>query len=263
MISSLCQICMSRFVRAALFLAGTCFALSGFAQQYPPISLNELGYTARYWSVDEDLPNSHINSVGQSGDGYVWVATRGGLARLDGQSAKSYHVADILGPDVRSRDAFNLLCVDSRGRLWFGIIPHRLVCYEAGQFTVFGAEHDCPMGTWLRLTEGPGGVMWGTVDVNGDHQDYRIENDRFEPGTAENIDYLFTGVPGRAHVLSNPILPQLPGAANSEDLPEASSSLQLYGVFLSPHPTVVQDWRETNFQSFSLYRFALRCKRQR
>ena len=38
------------------------------------------------WSTEEGLPQSSVHSVLQTQDGYVWVATEGGLARFDGWS---------------------------------------------------------------------------------------------------------------------------------------------------------------------------------
>ena len=41
-------------------------------------------YTARVWQADDGLPENRVVGVVQSADGYLWVATQGGLVRFDG-----------------------------------------------------------------------------------------------------------------------------------------------------------------------------------
>src|SRR6266542_1195781 len=36
------------------------------------------------WNVHDDLPDNRIKDIIQTRDGYLWLATRGGLARFDG-----------------------------------------------------------------------------------------------------------------------------------------------------------------------------------
>jgi polysaccharide pyruvyl transferase WcaK-like protein len=40
--------------------------------------------TRRAWTTDEGLPDSSVLSITQTRDGYLWIGTRGGLARFDG-----------------------------------------------------------------------------------------------------------------------------------------------------------------------------------
>jgi len=40
------------------------------------------------WSTEEGLPQSSVHGVAQTTDGYLWIATEGGLARFDGVSFK-------------------------------------------------------------------------------------------------------------------------------------------------------------------------------
>ena len=46
------------------------------------------------WSTEEGLPQSSVHSVAQTGNGYLWIATEGGLARFDGVSFKVFDHAD-------------------------------------------------------------------------------------------------------------------------------------------------------------------------
>jgi ligand-binding sensor domain-containing protein len=42
------------------------------------------------WSTEEGLPQSSVHAIAQTKDGYLWVATEGGLVRFDGVSLKVF-----------------------------------------------------------------------------------------------------------------------------------------------------------------------------
>lgn len=42
-------------------------------------------YVAESWTVREGLPQSSVTDVDEDQDGYIWVATFGGIARFDGE----------------------------------------------------------------------------------------------------------------------------------------------------------------------------------
>ena len=48
----------------------------------PARPVNEYGFQS--WGSREGLPQNTINSIAQTRDGYLWIATRSGLVRLDG-----------------------------------------------------------------------------------------------------------------------------------------------------------------------------------
>src|SRR5262245_9330173 len=41
-------------------------------------------YARRTWSVEQGLPQANVRSMAQTPDGYLWLATDGGVARFDG-----------------------------------------------------------------------------------------------------------------------------------------------------------------------------------
>src|SRR5262252_9418514 len=41
-------------------------------------------FAARSWLPDQGLPTSTVRDIAQTPDGYLWIATTGGLARFDG-----------------------------------------------------------------------------------------------------------------------------------------------------------------------------------
>src|SRR5258706_2684742 len=41
-------------------------------------------YIKEQWSAEQGLPHVSVTSIAQTTDGYLWIATSGGLARFDG-----------------------------------------------------------------------------------------------------------------------------------------------------------------------------------
>jgi hypothetical protein len=41
-------------------------------------------YVQDTWQMEQGLPDNFVNAVTQTPDGYIWLATRGGLVRFDG-----------------------------------------------------------------------------------------------------------------------------------------------------------------------------------
>lgn len=48
-------------------------------------------YRFDHWTTDEGLPHNAINSILQTRDGYLWLATSDGLARFDGVQFKVFN----------------------------------------------------------------------------------------------------------------------------------------------------------------------------
>src|SRR5487761_1129431 len=44
----------------------------------------------RTWQTDEGLPDNNVTGVAQASDGYLWVATLGGLMRFDAESFEEF-----------------------------------------------------------------------------------------------------------------------------------------------------------------------------
>jgi signal transduction histidine kinase/AraC-like DNA-binding protein/ligand-binding sensor domain-containing protein/FixJ family two-component response regulator len=59
-------------------------------------ALAEDAYVVRRWTPNEGLPTSTVNDTAQSADGSLWVATPGGLARVDGVRFETFGVRDSL-----------------------------------------------------------------------------------------------------------------------------------------------------------------------
>jgi len=66
------------------------------------------------WNTENGLPQNSVNSIAQTRDGYIWLATFDGLARFDGVRFKVFRKQDTPElPTNRLRATF----VDNEGRL--------------------------------------------------------------------------------------------------------------------------------------------------
>src|SRR5262245_23065731 len=70
---------------------------------------------ARSWFSDDGLPNNSLNSVAQTPDGFLWVATSVGLARFDGVRFQELVTTNFASSENRGITG---LLPDGSGGLW-------------------------------------------------------------------------------------------------------------------------------------------------
>ncbi|MEI7901651.1 MAG: two-component regulator propeller domain-containing protein [bacterium] len=83
----------------------------------------------RTWQSDEGLPDNTVTGVGQTPDGFLWVATKTGLSRFDGVQFREFPVMS----DGAPADRIMLLLADRRGRLWIAKEGGAVFCVEQGR----------------------------------------------------------------------------------------------------------------------------------
>jgi len=112
------------------------------------------------WSTEEGLPQSSVHGVAQTTDGYLWIATEGGLARFDGVSFKVFHHANESA--FASDDVCCLLATVGDG-LWIGTADG-VVRREHGKFRRFGVEDGLPNAMVVAIdAKGDGSVAVETT----------------------------------------------------------------------------------------------------
>ena len=132
---------------AALLCVGVCGA-------------QDLRYVSQQaWSTEEGLPQSSVHSIAQTKDGYLWIATEGGLARFDGVSFKIFdHAQD------RAFVSDDICCLakDAEG-LWIGT-AEGVVRMQGGKFRRYGKEDGLPSATVVSMVaRGDGSVAVETA----------------------------------------------------------------------------------------------------
>lgn len=75
--------------------------------------------TARLYTSDSGLANSHIYSICQDSRGFIWISTENGLSRFDGMDFSTFNF-DRDNPNTLASDLVLTLFEDSRGTYWVG-----------------------------------------------------------------------------------------------------------------------------------------------
>src|SRR4030095_4747645 len=92
--------------------------VTGFAQ-----------YRFDSWTTDEGLPQNTVSAILQTRDGYLWLATAGGLVRFDGLRFTVFDKGNTKGLiSVR----FSALFEDAERSLWIGTEDGGLTRYRNG-----------------------------------------------------------------------------------------------------------------------------------
>ena len=110
------------------------------------------------WTTENGLPQNSINDIVQTRDGFLWLATYGGLVRFDGLR---FVVFDRSADGIESQRIRRLL-EDRAGTLWAASEEGMLIRYRDGRFTSFSGEHGLPAANPVRFDESADGSLWIT-----------------------------------------------------------------------------------------------------
>ncbi len=128
----------------------------------PHTALAHYGFQS--WQTDSGLPQNTVHAIVQGRDGFLWIATEGGLVRFDGAEFTVFHHANT--PALPS-DLIDGLTEDASGALWIST-SGGLAVVRNGAIEDFGPDHGVPATqiwrTWCD-TANPAAATRGTVWV--------------------------------------------------------------------------------------------------
>ena len=116
-------------------------------------------YVLRTWTSEQGLPQNSIRPMLQTRDGFLWVGTRGGLARFDGISFVLYKAN---APDSIPNDSITGLAEDRDGSLWISS-PGGLTRYRYGHFHNYSSRDGLPENSIWRIAVDPAGGVWAVT----------------------------------------------------------------------------------------------------
>ncbi|MDP8984848.1 MAG: response regulator [Pseudomonadota bacterium] len=149
-------------------------------------SLEPSQYVLDNWQIPEGLPQTSVQAIARTADGYLWVGTQEGLARFDGFR---FTVFDTNNEPALPNRYITVLFVDHAGRLWIGT-RSGIALFENGVFKPLNDIAELAHAYVRAITEGRGGGMWvGT------------ENGLFELGRRNAFDASSGLVDGRIRAL--------------------------------------------------------------
>lgn len=122
--------------------------------------------TVTLWRAEEGLAASEVNSVLRDREGRIWLATDGGLDRLDPATGRIEHAA--LDPDGKPLLVSTLL-QDRAGRIWAGTLGGGLALSapagrEMPAFIRLGKADGLPSGNIGALATDRQGRIWASTD---------------------------------------------------------------------------------------------------
>lgn len=84
----------------------------------------------RHFDVEDGLPQSSVNAMLQTRDGFLWIGTYGGLVRFDGHAFRTF------GASATGLGGLRILTLyeDAAQRLWIGTEDAGVSVYERGRF---------------------------------------------------------------------------------------------------------------------------------
>ena len=135
-----------------------------------PLVAQGLPETPRFRRVDvaDGLPSSNITGLALDRDGYLWIATRDGLARYDGVGYTVYQYAPGDSTALPG-NAVRAVFVDSHDRVWASVEGHGIGMLGADRrgFRRFNRVSHPVLrtGEFTAFAETPdGAVWWGSAD---------------------------------------------------------------------------------------------------
>ncbi len=146
------------FTRAAALtvVLAWLFTLHGFALN-PAKDLRQ--YVLRTWTSEQGLPQDSIRAMLQTRDGFLWIGTRGGLARFDGAGFVLYKAG---ASNSIPNESITGLAEDRGGSLWISSAGG-LTRYRDGQFRSYNSRDGLPGSSIWRIGADPSGGVWAVT----------------------------------------------------------------------------------------------------
>ena len=135
---------------AGLLLAG---ALGGSAEPAAPPG----SWATRVWQVDDGLPDNRVTGVAQTPDGYLWVATRGGLVRFNGSGFEKFDLSTLGGVNGNGARA---MYADKSGDLWVGGYREEAIRISSNSAQVMTSADGVPNGQFVGFAGDGNGNNW-------------------------------------------------------------------------------------------------------
>ncbi len=141
---------MNSVVAYSLRVVAVIVATTGPVGASPP-------WLVRTWQADTGLPDNTVVAIEQTGDGFLWVATKTGLARFDGVQFTPFPLTSATSPTI----PIQALLADRRGRLWVAKDLGAVVCVERGRVTTVIPSGDGQLNRrTVSLVEDTEGAVW-------------------------------------------------------------------------------------------------------
>ncbi len=100
------------------------------------------------WSTENGLPQNSVHAIFQSRDGYLWIATEGGIVRFNGVEFKTFQHED--SPAITSDD-ISCFAQGNDDALWIGTADG-VLRYSQGSFQRYSTTQGLPSADVRSIT---------------------------------------------------------------------------------------------------------------
>jgi ligand-binding sensor domain-containing protein len=114
-------------------------------------------YLIDFWQEESGLPQKHVFVMYQTRDGYLWIGTRGGLARFDGVRFTVYD--DRQANQIEESEVQDL-SEGPDGSLWIATYGGGLTRLHEGRFTTVRAKHGLTSDFVTAVAAAADGSVW-------------------------------------------------------------------------------------------------------
>lgn len=151
------------------FKSFTMLLLGLFCGQF--IAAQELSHFSNIQHItsNEGLSQSEVTSIIQDRKGFLWIGTRGGLNRYDGNSFKTFQ-NEIGNPNSLINNSIEFLFEDSSGNIWIGTKSNGIAKYNPvlNSFKKFSSSMDeLKDKNVISIIEGHDNEIWIGTRKNG------------------------------------------------------------------------------------------------
>jgi PAS domain S-box-containing protein len=138
-------------------------------------------YALGIWRQAQGLPQNTVFSILQTRDGYIWVATKGGLARFDGVRFATFDRRQLKEGEVWA------LAEGDDGSLWAGTYGGGVVRFRNGQITTYTTKDGLTNNFVTSLCkDNEGGIWIGTDGGLSRFKDGHFTDFPIRDGLADN-----------------------------------------------------------------------------
>ena len=128
-------------------------------------------YVITRFEMKDGLPQSSVNDIIQTRDGYIWLATFGGLVRFDGNTFTTFNRSNTKG--MRSDRILNLY-EDHEGAIWLST-EDVIIRLLNGEYSSFDIPQESQVFTKSKIIEDANNVLWLSIN----EKPYKFEDGSF------------------------------------------------------------------------------------
>ena len=149
-----------------------CVSAANIADGKETFFLPDDEYLRSVWTTEDGLPQNSVNDILQSRDGYLWLATFGGLARFDGVKFTTFNSGNT--PGLMSNRILSI-CEDRTGTIWIGAQTGEVMTLKNGIGKTYTIADGLSGADVTKIFETADGNIW----VNSGAKLMRFDGDKF------------------------------------------------------------------------------------